>query len=277
MKCFYHEDNDGKCAGAIVKRKYPECECIPINYGHEFPFNKIKPEENIYIVDYSIEPDEMKYLLELASQVVWIDHHKTAIEKYGSWGQDIFGVRKDGISGCELTWRHLFPDELIPEIVILIGDRDIWKWEYGDRTKYTHLGLGLLDLKPESLNWVDLFKSDPIQMEQILSAGKTISLYKEQSNKNYFDSYAYQAEFAGYDCIAMNKGACGSEAFGNAIKEYDICISYGHFGNYFTVSLYSEKVDVSEIAKTFEYKGKRGGGHKGAAGFQCENLPFSKG
>lgn len=32
--------------------------------------------------------------------------------------------------------------------------------------------------------------------------------------------------------------------------------------------------DVSEIAKKYEYHGKIGGGHKGAAGFECEYPPF---
>ena len=42
-------------------------------------------------------------------------------------------------------------------------------------------------------------------------------------------------------------------------------------GTQFTISLYSEVVDVSEIAKKYG-----GGGHKGASGFHCKQLPFSK-
>jgi nanoRNase/pAp phosphatase (c-di-AMP/oligoRNAs hydrolase) len=42
-------------------------------------------------------------------------------------------------------------------------------------------------------------------------------------------------------------------------------------GEQYTVSLYSKTVDVSEIAKKYG-----GGGHKGAAGFQCKKLPFMK-
>lgn len=37
----------------------------------------------------------------------------------------------------------------------------------------------------------------------------------------------------------------------------------------FTVSLYSETVDVGAIAKAHG-----GGGHKGAAGFVCDTLPW---
>jgi len=45
-------------------------------------------------------------------------------------------------------------------------------------------------------------------------------------------------------------------------------------GGFWTVSLYSDKMDVSEIAKLYEYEGKRGGGHPGASGFQCSYPPF---
>ena len=50
MKCFYHVDDDGKCAAfwvylsAGVYDGY-ESEFIPINYGMDFPFDKINPDE----------------------------------------------------------------------------------------------------------------------------------------------------------------------------------------------------------------------------------------
>ena len=89
MKIFYHIDNDGKCAGfwvyqMVTQDKYGK-ECISINYDIPFPFEKINPDEKVYIVDYSILPEEMDQLLEITSDVVWIDHHKTAIERYKEW------------------------------------------------------------------------------------------------------------------------------------------------------------------------------------------------
>jgi len=42
MKCFYHSvDLDGHCSGAIVKRAYPDCEMIGINYGDKFPWQQV--------------------------------------------------------------------------------------------------------------------------------------------------------------------------------------------------------------------------------------------
>ena len=54
MICFYHADNDGKCAGFWVNK----CGLIDkhgkaffkIDYGIDFPFEKIHENEIVYIV-----------------------------------------------------------------------------------------------------------------------------------------------------------------------------------------------------------------------------------
>ena len=70
-------------------------------------------------------------------------------------------------------------------------------------------------------------------------------------------------------CWAVNRARVSSDRFEGRIHEYPIVIAYYWDGGRWKISLYSEKVDVSEIAKAYG-----GGGHKGAAGFQCGALPF---
>ena len=88
MKCFYHNDADGKCAGfwvahsAVMENLETPIEFVEMSYEKSFPMDTIKPNERVYIVDYSISPDEMRELLKITTDVTWIDHHKTAIEKY---------------------------------------------------------------------------------------------------------------------------------------------------------------------------------------------------
>lgn len=111
MKCFYHLDLDGKCAGYLVwhyaclreEDEKPE-NFIKINYGMEFPLNKIEKDERVFIVDFSIEPEDMRELLKITKNVVWIDHHKTTIEKYKDFESYIPGIRMTGpgISGASL-------------------------------------------------------------------------------------------------------------------------------------------------------------------------------
>ena len=57
MKCFYHNDADGKCAGFWVyyrTRLAPHTEpmdFIEMSYEKPFPMDTILPNEQIYIVD----------------------------------------------------------------------------------------------------------------------------------------------------------------------------------------------------------------------------------
>lgn len=82
--------------------------------------------------------------------------------------------------------------------------------------------------------------------------------------------FGYEIEWEGHRAFATNFYQFGSKGFGDRMSEFAFCAAYIHDGERFTVSLYSIKdVDVSVICKKHG-----GGGHKGAAGFVCENLPF---
>jgi nanoRNase/pAp phosphatase (c-di-AMP/oligoRNAs hydrolase) len=66
----------------------------------------------------------------------------------------------------------------------------------------------------------------------------------------------------------------GSEYFEKYKPGYDIWISFRFSNGVWNISLYSNTVDVSEIAKQFCFEGRRGGGHKKAAGFVAVYPPF---
>ena len=86
MKCFYHSaDLDGHCSGAMIKMAYPECEMIGINYGDEFPWESIPCGcgEKIFMVDFSLQPYQKMRKLDIhADPLIWIDHHKSAIDEH---------------------------------------------------------------------------------------------------------------------------------------------------------------------------------------------------
>ena len=80
MICFYHRaDLDGRCSGAIVKAHFPECRMIGMDYGEEMPWTEIYPNEEVYLVDFSLQPFEKMIRLQKLAQLIWIDHHKSAI------------------------------------------------------------------------------------------------------------------------------------------------------------------------------------------------------
>lgn len=281
MKCFYHVDNDGKCAGYWVnhytKDKKEKREFIAIDYGIRFPFESILPGEEVYIIDFSLELKDMNQLLEITKNVIWIDHHKTAIEKYKDYPVDIKGIRYDGIAGCMLTWLYFqgaMPpcEEKIKEAPLftrLIADYDVWTFEYGDVTKYFHLGFDALDLDtPVSDGWdyIDNYS------DMIIQNGESISKYKDSIAKTYCKTLGFETKFEGYHAYALNKGLCGSDDFKDVNDDnYDLFIGFSFDGSKWKYSLRSTKIDVSEIAKKYG-----GGGHKGAAGFNSNELLIRK-
>ena len=88
--CIYHSrDFDGWSSAAIVRTIWPEIELIGWDYDMELP--ELPDSKNIIMVDISLvreedkETNPMLFMIELAkrsTQLVWIDHHKSAIEDY---------------------------------------------------------------------------------------------------------------------------------------------------------------------------------------------------
>jgi len=175
----------------------------------------------------------------------------------------------------------------VPEMLLLVGDRDTWEWKYGETTRRFFAGSQLHDTSPGSEFWWKCMdhEIEPLPLPNIGNAearkrgqkwwarllrdGATVERYKSQSDEGVNVSIGYEVEFEGYRCFACNRARVSSDRFGDRMDRYDLLIPYYHDGTQWTVSLYSEKVDVSKIAKA-----RGGGGHKGAAGFQCAALPW---
>lgn len=292
MKCFYHNDSDGKCAAFWVALnvgihdKYNDMPVFQeIDYRTKFPMETIRKDEQVYIVDYSISPDEMRELLNITKDVTWIDHHKTAIEKYKEFEHEIRGIRYDGVSGCMLTYCYIHHmtargegeikpfdismTEDAPMFTKLIDDWDVWKFNYGDDTRYFQIAFNAYDFSPFADTW-DMFLDNDGE-QTLIEQGKIMIQYRDNWAKNYM-KLGFETEFEGYKCFAVNLGCCNSDYFKSLPEgKYEILIPFVFDGNVYTVSLYSTTVDVSEIAKKYG-----GGGHKGASGFQIKELPFKK-
>ncbi len=273
MKCFCHNDFDGRAAGAIVKLKLAECKIIEIDYRDEFPLETIKKDETVFILDYSIKPEVMEKLLDITDGVIWIDHHQTSIDMYKDFKRPIKGIREVGTAGCLLTWKWFNSDKRPPKGILYIHDWDTWKKEYGAITDHFNAGLYLYDTSPTNIEfWRQLISEDSGLLNDILDKGNIILKYRKQWYNDFYNLWGYEAIFEGHVCAVMNLARIGSDAFGDKIEAYKICICYAHDGEQFTVSLYSgQGVDVKELAEKYG-----GGGHKEASGFQCDTLPFTK-
>ena len=307
MKCFYHNDADGKCAGfwvahsAVMENLETPIEFVEMSYEKPFPMDTIKPNERVYIVDYSISPDEMRKLLQITEDVTWIDHHKTAIEKYDGFDYGIRGLRYDGIAACMLTYCYLnhmtycgigiinpfniSMTKYAPAFTKLIADWDVWKFDYGESTRKFITAFDCYDFRPDSKEWERFFVDGkaigPVVgwlyngegEDEMTVEGAAMIKYRDGWAKSYLERFGFETEFEGLKCFAVNLGNCNSEYFKSLPEgKYDAFMPFAFNGEKWTVSMYSTTHDISDICKKHG-----GGGHAKAAGFTCIELPFKKG
>ena len=270
MICIYHNDLDGRCSAAIV-RKYCGGSVVfhEADYKDAAPLGKIAGE-NVVIVDFSYKPADMLNIVELANSVIWIDHHATAKDYPYQYLSGLRNFNDKEKAGCELTWEYYLPDEPMPRAVSLIGDYDKWKLQYAPTCFQFYEGMKLLDNEPDALCWPSLLFNNDL-VPEIVASGINAIRYRDNYCAGLCKSFGYGTEIDGNKAYVCNMFMFGSGGFGEKFHEYPLCIAYIHDGKQFSVSLYSETVDVGQIAKKHG-----GGGHKGAAGFVCDTLPWVK-
>lgn len=277
MKCFYHlRDMDGRCSAAIVKEIYPSCELIGYDYGLPFPWDTIQPDEAICMVDVSLQPfSDMVRLRDACGSLVWIDHHIGAINDRNALGEMFRGLQVDGKAGCELTWELLVGSDM-PRSVFLLGRYDVWDWMNHDGAMEFETAMWQFDTNPNNGElWHRLFRDEEL-VEEIIEKGALLLAAKQKDNASRIKSLGFNTTLEGYRTLAVNHGMTNSTIFDAAYdpEQHDIMISFCWYRHHWKVSVYVDKsrsdIDASIICKKFG-----GGGHKGAAGFQCDVLPFS--
>lgn len=266
----------------------PECEMIGINYGQEFPWDSIQKDEWVFMVDFTLQPFDGMERLRDWTYLTWIDHHKTEIEESTRRGFMCDGIRAIGTGACELTWRFLNPDPdaMLPLSIRLLSEYDVWNhadhktlpFQYGVRMEPD-------TLPTNQVFWKRLF-NDGGYVRQFIINGELLLKYEEQQNAKFCKAYAFETQLSctvgehfevnHFKAICANRGFTNSKVFDSVYNpaRHDLMITFCRLKppvHKWTVSLYSTKedIDCGMIAKTFG-----GGGHKGAAGFQCEQLPF---
>jgi len=272
MLIIHHNDIDGFASAAVVAKNYdyePKMlRFYGMHHGMELPL--IYNNEIVVIVDFAPSTtEEFDQIIKTAGDVFWIDHHQTSIEKHEKFNY-LKGIRRVGTAACELCWEYFFTGHEMPEVIKLLGDYDVWKFAYGDRTKNFQSAARVLDMRPSNYDlWSSLFEGKII--DSMVTEGGLITKISQQNWNRSVRSIGHIAAYNGYMLVCCN--VQGSSATFSSVKKdiFEIMAVYSHNGRTFKVTLYSREggADVSVIAKKFG-----GGGHKHASGFFCEELPW---
>lgn len=278
MKIFHHNDADGRCSAALIYmyayqgEDEDPIECIEMDYTTEFPIGKIEKDEKVYIVDYSIDPSMMEQLIAITHNIIWIDHHKSAIEKYEKYPNmmpAIGGLRiKEGVSASKLVWRYLGGnDDDIPVMVRIIDDWDIWKHEYPHTKPFiTAFNARSVYTDPKNtLFWTHM--NDGNYIDRMITDGMTMIKFRDGWAEEVLNHVGFKCTIGGLRVFAVNIPHANSEYFKSLDKaEYDAFMPFYYDPNkmLWTYSMYSvsEGTDVGVICAKYG-----GGGHKNAAGF----------
>jgi oligoribonuclease NrnB/cAMP/cGMP phosphodiesterase (DHH superfamily) len=270
---YHSKDLDGYCCGAIMKHKYPEIKLIGWDYGDDIP--DIPDGETVIMGDISFPMETMKEIGERCL-LIWVDHHISAIKAYEEMfplSSPFEAVLNSKIAACEIMWGRLFSNQFMPETVYLLGAYDSWrnkdKHEWDNIILPFQYGMRLICNSPKNFP-VESFDTMG-WCENVIHSGRTILEYQKQQNEVMCRKASFEIEFKGYKAICLNGGSFNSLTFDSIYnpEKHDIMMPFQFNGKKWNVSCYSTKdnVDCSEIAKSMG-----GGGHKGAAGFQVDNI-----
>lgn len=98
---YHRADFDGLFCREIAKKFLPDAELIGWDYGDaKLPFPS---EGTVYVLDLS--PECFESVPQHQERLIWIDHHKSAIEKFPA---TIPGYRIDGVAACRLAWQWFY-------------------------------------------------------------------------------------------------------------------------------------------------------------------------
>ncbi len=267
--CIYHKNcTDGTTSAAVLMKKYPDCIAVPLEHGYtEEEFEKIldSVDQNttVFITDFSLRKEDLLRLINKSKKVINIDHHigvKDLLEKISKENENFEFYFDNEHSGASLTYKYIFGNNL-PKLIKLVEDKDIWRWKYGEETKYANAYLILLTNKPEKVKEII-----DLDIKEILEKGKIVSQFIDYLIERFVEkSEELLLKIGNYKVKGYNTGLFQSE-IGNILSE-----KYGEAVVLFNITGYNvklsfrscegQKPSALELAKILG-----GGGHTNAAG-----------
>lgn len=303
-------DFDGLFCREIARHHLGDkADYIGWDYGDPSPLPDGPTPHKIYMLDISV-PELMNH-----SGLIWIDHHKTAIEKYPG----VAGYQIDGVAACRLAWQYFsttsrdpktfalpekqaFIDRAVAEplAVRLAGEYDIWD-KRDPRAELFQHGLRSMDLDGR---WGDILSTARPSIREIeslvdvghqgmiepdgtmpppivwtlLENGRVLQYAKTKENESIAKHNAFTFAWEGLAFCAINAARYNSHLFTAAIKpEHEALFGFNYDGpnRLWRVSLYHAPGKEQHDLSKIAAK-YGGGGHRGACGFKLKELPFPR-
>lgn len=272
---IYH----GKCpdgfAAALAAWLYFEGqgEYLGVSHGKVTALSDL-PEltgRAVYILDFSFEASLMQGIDAEAAKLVMLDHHKSAADKLGQFKCRCGAVHFDMTqSGAMLAWKFFFPEQVAPDLIRYVQDRDLWTWAFPESAAF----LSALDLEPDEFaRWAEIAAFTPEQSEAFRQRGTAMN----EKFLNLCQDIARGAApvtFNGQQGVMVNCPGAFTSEVGNMLSaecgSFALLWSVSKDG---TVKIGLRAVPTFNAIPLAESMG--GGGHPQACGFRMgpERLP----
>lgn len=259
---LYHKvDWDGVLSAAIAVKALGKenCTLVPINYKDNWVCPPLNDGDKVYVLDFSHD-----VLSQHPDKCVWIDHHKTAIEKYYT---TIAGRRSLAEAACNLVWEWFNDPEETPLVIDLCGLYDIWN--ISRRVIEWNAGMyACIPLDPDAWQVQALLLGYGLLEQEVKDAGAVLvqsQMLDAKRTRGLADAGIFIRN--GLTSPLVNMYAPASEVYVSWHCQPDDTIKVELRNSRINENFenVSSGVDVAAIAKKFG-----GGGHHGAAGFHLE-------
>lgn len=272
---FHANCLDGTGAKYAAWRKFHDkAQYLPVQYGQPIP--TIPDGSEVFILDFSYDRATLEALNARSKGLVVLDHHKTAMEALEGLPYAKFDMEQ---SGAVLAWKHFNPGKDVPDLLKIVQDRDLWKFQLAETKPVT----AYLPLTKGDMEMWDYLVLNAKGFEDAAKGGSV----KLQFDQMEIESAVKNAAIIGFEwmdeqgkkrtsrCAFYNANTLISEKGNYACTTLPVDFSLSYFVDKTGVAMLSFRsskehgdFDVSYLAKLYG-----GGGHRNAAG--ANNIPLS--
>jgi hypothetical protein len=267
--CFYHAGcPDGFGAAWAVWKAWGESARY-VAIGHDDVLAAPDcADQLIAFVDIAPNNRLLGELAEVASQVVVLDHHVSALKRFESEPRLADELREEGHrihfdlshSGAVLAWQYFGGEEPTPDLLRYVEDQDLWAWKL-DESRQVNAAIGSYPRRFDVWSELDarqkhelaregepIVRANKAEVERVLHTATSITIGRRRVEAV---NSTHSRSSVGHE---LAKRARHGDPWG--------CV-YRITGDRVHVSIYSiGDFDVSTIAGEHG-----GGGHRNASGF----------
>jgi oligoribonuclease NrnB/cAMP/cGMP phosphodiesterase (DHH superfamily) len=270
-----HVDSDGMGAEVAAYHKFGHnATYLRMQYGQEFPVKELKPQDEIYILDFSWPVDILDKVNDQVRQLIVIDHHDDKDEEFVSRGYVIHDLSK---SAAILAWEYFNPNQRPPRALLLIQDYDLWQFNYVETRAFEYGLKATKELKTVADRHRAFVKTSAT-MEKIIAQGSVI----KNEVDNYIDYFLKSrnfkvSTFQGWRVAVLNTTTHRNELSERLYLDPDLGLDFVLCWSIkdedrFVVSMRGKKGRCPNLVQIAKQYG--GGGHPQAAAF---NIPMKDG